>query len=587
MKNQNSDHYLSGVLAHNSVLNRLLFIILAIFVVSPALASVDIVVTGANSTLTGNVKAHIGQIEAAEFRNPRILERRLNNLITEAVQGLGYYQSEWSLDLASDNVVVALNPGPPVMLAQPNIQLIGPAIDMPAFRDIIKSNALVAGEQLDHSKYDRLKKELMQKAQGLGFFDAEYRESELLVDVQNNTAQINLIMESGDRYQFGEVSFEGSQLGEGFLQSIVPFKRHDPYERKLLSSFRRKLYETGYFSSVTIDTQRIIEDGMKQVSLSVITEDASQHQFEVGFGFDTDNGPRVRFNWDMPVIGTRGHTWNSSIEVSKPEQEISATYRIPLAQPLTNFLLFDTGYIHQEIETTESSLFNVGISKLNLKENNWQLRYGVSADYEEYRQADEDWVDVFYLVPHIGWMRSGFDQDANPSKGYRLWLRFSGSSTEIGADASFFKVHAGARWLTPIGNTNFRLLTRLELGGIATDDLQQVPVSRRFYTGGDQTIRGYGYHRVASRDENGELVGGKFLNVGSVELSGRIAPQWRGAIFTDTGRAYEDPDEAFSSSIGIGARWLSIIGEVRIDLAHPLDDDDTPVKLHISMGPPL
>ena len=587
MKLQNSDHDLSEVFARSSVFRGLLVVVLTIFIILPASASVDIVITGADEVLTGNVKAHIGQVDEAELRNPRILERRLNNLITQATQVLGYYHCEWTLDFSPKTIVVDLTPGAEVVLLEPDIQLVGPATDLPIFSDIIKRAALVAGEQLDHSKYDALKKALMQEAQGLGFFDANYRDSELLVNVQNNTAHIKLIMESGERYQFGAVSFEGSQLGGEFLHSIVPFKKHDPYERKLLASFRQKLYETGYFSSVSIDSQRIIEDGLKQVKLSVSTEDSSRHQFEVGFGFDTDNGPRVRFNWDMPVIGSRGHSWNSAIELSKPEQEISATYRIPLSQPLTNFLLFDTGYVHQEIETTESSLLNVGVSKLNLKENNWQLRYGVSADYENYRQAGDDWTDVFYLVPQIGWMRSDFNTDTNPSKGYRLWLTLSGSSTEIGADTSFFKAHVGARLLTPIGKTNFRLLTRLELGGIETDNLLQVPVSRRFYTGGDQTIRGYGYHTVATRDENGELIGGRFLNVGSIELSGRISKQWRGAVFTDTGRAYDDPDEPFSSSVGVGARWLSIVGEVRVDLAHPLDDDDTPIKLHISMGPPL
>lgn len=566
-----------------------LFCMTALWLLSivPAAASVAIEVVGATPALTDNIKAHIGQVEAAEFRNPRILESRLNRLITESVQGLGYYQSEWQLDLTSGSVVIAITSGPPVILNEPTIQLIGPVTDLPIFRKIIKRHPLNAGEQLNHATYDTLKKELMLEAQGLGFFDAVYREHALVIDVQSNTAQITLILDSGPRYQFGEVSFTGSQLDRAFLNAIVPFKKHDPFDRKLLSSFRRKMYETGYFSSIEIDTQRITEDGLKQLRMKVSIEDASQHQFEVGLGFDTDNGPRVRFNWDMPIIGTRGHSWSSAIEVSKPEQEINTTYQIPLTQPLTNFLLFDGGFINQEIETTESRLFNVGVSKLNLKENNWQLRYGVSADFEEYRQAEDDWIDVFYLVPFIGWMRSGFDKDANPSKGYRLWLRLSGSSTAIGADTSFFKVYAGARWLTPLGRSDFRLLTRLELGGIATDDLLQVPVSRRFYTGGDQTIRGYGYHRVATRDENGELIGGRFLNVGSIELSGRISPQWRGAIFTDIGRAYDDPDEPFSSSVGIGARWLSIVGEVRVDLAHPLDDDEALVKLHISMGPPL
>ncbi|WP_250655619.1 autotransporter assembly complex protein TamA [Alkalimarinus coralli] len=588
MKRRNNGHGFTAALAHHWALNGLVFFVL-IFLASPSvLANVEVIVTGGDKALTDNVKARIGDVDDAELRNPRLLERRLNSLVTDAVQVLGYYHCEWTIELAPDKVIVELAPGPPVVLLAPHIKINGPAAELPVFNKIIKDHPLTAGEQLDHSKYDALKKALMQKAQSLGFFDANYTESELLVDVRRNDAQIRLMMKSGERYHFGEVTFDGSQLSSEFLHTIVPFKQGAPYERELLVSFRRKLYETGYFSSVSVDTERVVREGQKQVNLKVSAEDTSQHQFEVGLGFDTDNGPRVRFNWGMPVIGTRGHAWNSTLEVSKPEQEVSATYRIPLQKPLTHFLMFDTGFLHQEIESTESSLFNVGVARLNLKENNWQLRYGVSADYERYRQSDDDWVDVFYLVPKIGWMRSELDKGRSPAHGYRLWLTFSGSSTELGADASFFKAHAGVRWLTPLGKTSFRLLSRLELGGIATDDLLKVPVSRRFYTGGDQTVRGYDYRSLATRDEEGELIGGRYLNVGSLELSGRIAEHWRGAVFADSGRAYDDPDESFSSSVGVGARWLSVIGEVRVDLAHPLDSDaENPIMLHISMGPPL
>jgi translocation and assembly module TamA len=551
-------------------------------------AETAIDIKGVNSALEENLRAHMGDIDDAEFKNPRLLERRLNGLITESTHALGYYHSEWIISLRSKNVLIELTPGPPVILLEPEIKVISMADDQPVFTKIIESNDLVAGQQLDHSKYDALKKQLMQQAKRFGFFDAVYQTSELLVDVSDNTAKIKLILESGERYYFGAVTFEGSQLSNEFMARIPSFKEGDAFDALVLANFRRDLYATGYFSQVTVSTEQRVVGAERRVNLHVKMEDTSQHHFEVGFGLDTDTGPRVRLNWDMPLVGEKGHAWRSKLEVSEPIQEVSGTYRIPLEQPLVHFLLFDTGYTRQKIESTESSLVEMGVSRLNLKENNWQHRYGVNVDFEKYRQGSDNWSEVYYLVPSVSWMKSEFDKGGDPSHGYRLWLAFEGSTILLGSDANFFKAHFGARWLTPLWQSTVRMLTRIELGAIDTSDILQLPVSRRFYTGGDQTIRGYEYNSVATRDDEGELVGGRYLNVASLEFSERITDRWRGAIFADTGRAYNQLDEAFSSSVGFGVRWLSVIGEVRVDLAHPLDNQkETPVRLHLSMGPPL
>ena len=562
--------------------------VLSSLMVATVWAETAIDIKGANSALEENLRAHLGDIDDAEFKNPRLLERRLNGIITESTHALGYYHSEWAISFRSKSVLIELTQGPPVILLEPEINVISKADDQPVFTKIIESNDLVAGKQLDHSKYDALKKQLMQQAERFGFFDAVYLASELLVDVSDNTAKIKLILKSGERYYFGSVSFEGSQLSNEFMARIPSFKEGDAFDALVLANFRRDLYATGYFSQVTVSTEQVMVGADRRVNLYVKMEDTSQHHFEVGFGLDTDTGPRVRLNWDMPMVGEKGHAWRSKLEVSEPIQEVSGTYRIPLEQPLIHFLLFDSGYTRQKIESTESSLVEMGIFRLNLKENHWQHRYGVSVDFEKYRQGSDNWSEVYYLVPGVSWMKSEFGKGGDPSNGYRLWLAFEGSTILLGSDTNFVKAHFGARWLTPLWQSTARMLARIELGAIDTSDILQLPVSRRFYTGGDQTIRGYEYNSVATRDDEGELVGGRYLNVASLEFSERITDRWRGAVFADAGRAYNQLDEPFSSSVGLGVRWLSVIGEVRVDLAHPLDNQkETPVRLHLSMGPPL
>jgi translocation and assembly module TamA len=137
----------------------------------------------------------------------------------------------------------------------------------------------------------------------------------------------------------------------------------------------------------------------------------------------------------------------------------------------------------------------------------------------------------------------------------------------------------------PIGSQ--LLIARAEIGTISTDNIDEIPATQRFFTGGDQTVRGYDFESLAPRDDKNQLIGGKYLNVASVEYSVKIGSQWRAAVFSDGGRAFNHGDEPWHKSVGIGARWLSPVGQIRVDLAFPYRDEEKGWRLHIFMGPPL
>ena len=158
----------------------------------------------------------------------------------------------------------------------------------------------------------------------------------------------------------------------------------------------------------------------------------------------------------------------------------------------------------------------------------------------------------------------------------------------MGSPADFLRWRGGLGFLHPLGEDRFRLLARLELGAIWTDAFNEIPATLRFYAGGDRSIRGYDYQTLSPRDANGKLLGGRYLAVGSVELSREIRPNWRVAVFVDGGGAFTERNDDLYQSAGIGLRWLSPIGQLRFDLAMPVGDrENSGLKLHISMGPPL
>jgi translocation and assembly module TamA len=132
-----------------------------------------------------------------------------------------------------------------------------------------------------------------------------------------------------------------------------------------------------------------------------------------------------------------------------------------------------------------------------------------------------------------------------------------------------------------------RLLTRLDLGATWIDQKIELPASLRFFAGGDQSIRGFEYQALGPLNANGEVVGGKQLIVGSLEYDFQVRDRWRVAVFVDSGNAFDNTSAfEFQHSAGIGIRWLSPIGQIRLDLAHPFDAEDS-FRLHITMGPDL
>jgi len=142
-----------------------------------------------------------------------------------------------------------------------------------------------------------------------------------------------------------------------------------------------------------------------------------------------------------------------------------------------------------------------------------------------------------------------------------------------------------AKWISTLGPG--RLIARFDIGTTLANDAADLPVSIKYFAGGDQNVRGYQYQSLGPENELGEVVGGKHLFVASAEYDFRVHPDWKLAVFYDTGNAFSEFDDLnLQSSAGIGVRWLSPIGPIRVDLASALDNDNK-LRLHITMGPDL
>jgi translocation and assembly module TamA len=121
-----------------------------------------------------------------------------------------------------------------------------------------------------------------------------------------------------------------------------------------------------------------------------------------------------------------------------------------------------------------------------------------------------------------------------------------------------------------------------------TDDFLALPPPQRFFTGGDESIRGHAFQSLGPRGPGGAVVGGSFLGVVSAELQRDLTRDWGLAGFVDAGNAFEGTRltaTRLAVGVGLGLRWRSPIGPVKVDLAHPLAIGPEDLRLHLRVGP--
>ena len=154
------------------------------------------------------------------------------------------------------------------------------------------------------------------------------------------------------------------------------------------------------------------------------------------------------------------------------------------------------------------------------------------------------------------------------------------------SDVSFLQAVVRGKYIRPLG-ADGRVLVRADLGTSLVSAFDQLPASVRFFTGGDTSVRGYELESIGPRNEEGDVIGGKNLAVGSIEYEHRIKDKWSVAAFVDAGDAFDTELPELRIGAGAGVRWQSPIGPVRVDLAHGFQEPGDLIRLHLIIGPDL
>ena len=549
------------------------------------------VVTGLEGALLDNALIHLSlDGEPCDAPEWRVRDRftAADEEIRTSLEAFGYYAAaiQSTLDFADAcwEATFDVDPGEPVRLRDVAIAITGEAAQDQLFEQLVDAAMLEPGLPLLHSAYEQLKRRLLALAQERGYAEARFVANRIDVYPDAGAADVTLEFDSGPRYVFGNVEFSQGVLDEVLLERYYEFHRGDPYDRAKLADLYTALTNSGYFN--TVDVRPLPGDPLtREIPISVNLTGVRRRAINYGVGFSTDTGPRIRFGRLNRRVDTRGTQSSINGQLSPVISEITYNRRFPYGNPRTEWVSLDVGFKHEETETAISDSVELGGRRVIARRATWQEIQFVNYTVEDFTVGETDSRSRL-LTPGIGWFKVQADNTLRPTRGYRLGLELSGAADSLGSDASFGRVQATAKWVHSF-RRNTRILLRAQLGSIWSSDFEALPPSIRFFAGGDSSIRGFEFESLGPVDENGDVVGGERLAVASAEYEVPFSASWSGAVFVDSGNAFNDTEFDARTGAGFGVRWRSPLGPIRFDVAWPVNDVEKSPRLHVSLGADL
>ncbi len=548
----------------------------------------EVSVSGIGGEVKGNVMLMLS-IEKEKCASPKWKIQGLfedsDQEIDQALRAFGYYHVavKKSLALQKDcwKADFDINPGQRVTVSQVDIDINGDARDNPEFLALLQKMPLKQGSPLNHGKYESMKRKIESLALDIGYLQGSFTEKKLLIDKKNNTAHIKLKFDSGKRLVFGEVIVQQDVLDAEFVKKYLSIKNGDFYTSDQLAKTHNALSQSGYFDTVDIRSDlEHVQDQRVPVTIKLTAKKKAHYGF--GIGYDTDVGPLLNANYINRRINQHGHFLTSNIDISPVLSTAEVEYTIPLDNPTTDFLSFGGGLKREHTDSFKSISATLSTRHKHAFASGWKQTLFLDYSYEDFTTRSTS-GQTLLLVPGGNWLRSVSNNPLRPTEGYRVELEAKGSYENPISNVSFLQGYLSATWLheLPPGG---KFIGRTLQGATLVDQINQLPTSYRFYAGGINSVRGYAYKELGPKDPLGNVEGGELLSVFSAEYEQAVFDNWGIAAFVDTGNAFNLDSINFKTGVGLGVRWYSPIGPVRVDFALPLDQSDSSFQIHFAAG---
>ncbi len=521
--------------------------------------------------------------------NPERLRRLVDESVSEAKEALateGYFSARVasSIDSSADPWVVrlAVEPGERARVEEVKIRFSGPIADdaeaRPRLARVRQNWALRRGQQFRQEDWEAAKRDAVREVTSWRYASAHVAASEARVDPKAARVRLSLDIASGPPFRFGTLDVAGARRYPGALAAnLAPLKSGEVYDRDKLILYQQRLLESGYYASVQaeVESNPALADA---APLHVSVLEANSQRVEGGLSYNTDVGLRLEGRYGNMDIFDTAWRFRTGLRLDSKIQDLRLDFDSP-PRPGAVWENYFAQAKEQDIQGEVTRQFATGVSH-NFGAGPAPAALIVSAHSEDQRIGDQVADNRYAIYFGARGQLRRTDALVSPRRGFVLGLELGGTPDAL-SSRQFLRGVASGTLFFPVGRSA-DLVLRGQAGAVLSDAREGIPSNFLFRTGGDQTVRGYAFESLGV-EQNGAIVGGRRLLVGSAEYIFWMTDSWGVAAFADAGDAWDTgvrPDLA--QGYGLGGRFRTPIGPVRADVAYGQRTSEW--RLHFSVG---
>ncbi|QMT37551.1 autotransporter assembly complex protein TamA [Neisseria sicca] len=500
----------------------------------------------------------------------------------------GYFNGSVNVQDNGSSYTVAVNPGPRTKIDNVSVAILG---------DILSDNNLAeyyqkamanwqqpVGENFDQEGWSSSKTSVLSAVTRKKYPLAKLSNSQATVNPNNNTADLNVTVESNRPIYFGDFEITGTRrYPENVVAGLARFKPGAPYDLDLLLDFQQALEQNGHYSgaSVQADFDRLQGD---RVPVKVNVTEVKRHKLETGVRYDSEYGLGGRIGYDYYNLFNKGYIGSVVWDMDKYETTLAAG----ISQPRNSegkYWTTNTSYNRSTTQNLEKRALTSGIWRVRDR-NGIESRLGIEFITEDRKVPDTnyDLGRSHATMLTASWKRQNIETELRPENGYYLDGKIGATLGNFLSSTAMARATARAGYFyTPENKKLGTFIVRGQAGYVYAREGEDVPSSLMFRTGGASSVRGYELDSIGLAGPNNSVLPDRALLVGSLEYQFPITKSVSGAVFHDVGDAAGNFKRmSMKHGTGLGVRWFSPVAPFSFDVAY--GHQDKKLRWHISLG---
>ena len=500
----------------------------------------------------------------------------------------GYFNGSVNVQDNGSSYTVTVNPGPRTKIDNVSVAILGDILSDDNLAEYYQKAMLnwqqPVGEYFDQDGWSGSKTSVLSAVTRKKYPLAKLSNTQATVNPNNNTANLNVIVESNRPIYFGDFEITGTRrYPENVVAGLARFKPGAPYDLDLLLDFQQALEQNGHYSgaSVQADFDRLQGD---RVPVKVNVTEVKRHKLETGIRYDSEYGLGGRIGYDYYNLFNKGYIGSVVWDMDKYETTLAAG----ISQPRNSegkYWTTNTSYNRSTTQNLEKRALTSGIWRVRDR-NGIESRLGIEFITEDRKvpNTNYDLGRSHATMLTASWKRQNIETELRPENGYYLDGKIGATLGNFLSSTTMARATARAGYFyTPENKKLGTFIVRGQAGYVYAREGEDVPSSLMFRTGGASSVRGYELDSIGLAGPNNSVLPDRALLVGSLEYQFPITKSVSGAVFHDVGDAAGNFKRmSMKHGTGLGVRWFSPVAPFSFDVAY--GHQDKKLRWHISLG---